>query len=142
AVGPRQREKGPGVPGEGAGAERDPAQRDGDRGAGVRGVMADEMSGILGPSYREGRVMTATALEPIVQRPPKPFQFTREIYNRMAEAGDFDDKRVELLDGEILEMPPQSNRHAWLIKAAVKALEAKLGPNYWVRVQMPIDLSP
>jgi Uma2 family endonuclease len=60
----------------------------------------------------------------------------------MAEAGDFDDKRVELLEGEILEMPPQSNRHAWLIDAASKALESNLGPDYWVRIQMPLDLSP
>jgi Uma2 family endonuclease len=86
--------------------------------------------------------MTAATLGPSSQRPPTRFRITRDIYYRMAEAGDFDGKRVELLDGEILEMPPQSNEHAWLIDAILKVLESAVGPNYWVRVQMPVELSP
>ena len=37
---------------------------------------------------------------------PTPYRFTREEYYRMWESGLFSDKRVELLDGEIITMPP------------------------------------
>lgn len=67
---------------------------------------------------------------------------TRDEFYRLTELGYFNGKRVELIGGEITEMAAQSNWHAVVIKAAEKALEAAFGPNYWVRVQNTLDLSP
>jgi Uma2 family endonuclease len=39
-------------------------------------------------------------------------RFTAEEYRKMSEAVIFDeDDRVELVDGEVMEMPPMGNRH-------------------------------
>jgi Uma2 family endonuclease len=60
----------------------------------------------------------------------------------MAEAGLFLDCRVELIEGEIVEMPPQKNFHAAAISLTQDALNAAFGPGHWVRVQMSLDLTP
>ena len=36
---------------------------------------------------------------------PQTLRWTKDDYHRLAEMGWFDDRRVELLDGEIFEMP-------------------------------------
>ncbi len=56
----------------------------------------------------------------------------------MAEAGLFDGKRVELIDGTILEMSPQRDRHAKGILLAQYALMDAFGPEFTVRVQLPL----
>jgi Uma2 family endonuclease len=71
-----------------------------------------------------------------------PQLFTREEYYRLGELGVFDDMRVELIEGRIIEMPPQSNLHALTIKLVEDALNAAFGNAFWVRVQMPLDLRP
>jgi Uma2 family endonuclease len=86
--------------------------------------------------------MTTIELDPIRQRDSRLFRITKETFYRMLEAGEFNGKRVELIGGEIVEMPAQSNWHGWAIKAATTHLDAAYGPNYWVRVQMSLDLSP
>jgi Uma2 family endonuclease len=50
--------------------------------------------------------------------------------------------RVELIGGEIIEMPAQKNWHAFAVGGTEDALRAAFGPNYWVRGQMSLDLSP
>jgi Uma2 family endonuclease len=60
----------------------------------------------------------------------------------MLELGILDGINVELIDGEIVEMPAQSNLHALTIKLCEDALNAAFGAGYWVRIQMPLDLSP
>lgn len=68
--------------------------------------------------------------------------FTVEDYYRMAEAGILtEDDRVELIEGEVIEMTPIGSRHA----ACVKRLNALLGPsveeNVIVSVQDSIRIS-
>ena len=53
--------------------------------------------------------MSQTATEP--RESPKPHRFTREEYYRMGEQGMFVGRRVELIDGKIVDRAPQTNRH-------------------------------
>jgi Uma2 family endonuclease len=86
--------------------------------------------------------MTAVELEPIRPQRSRRFPINKDAFYRMMEAGEFNGKRVELIGGEIIEMPAQSNWHGWAVKAATTHLDAVYGPNFWVRVQMSLDLSP
>jgi Uma2 family endonuclease len=71
-----------------------------------------------------------------------PYCFSRDEYYRLGELNFFGDRKVELIGGEILEVPPQSNWHANGIEALAEFFRQAFGSNYWVRVQMPLDLSP
>ena len=71
---------------------------------------------------------------------PTARRWSRDEYYRMADLGWFQDQRVELIEGEVVEMPPQKNLHAVALKLVERALEAAFGPNFWVRVQSPLDL--
>jgi Uma2 family endonuclease len=73
---------------------------------------------------------------------PKTYRFSRDEFYRLVDLGFFDGVRVELIDGEVVEMPAQSNLHALAIKLTEDALNAAFGAGHWVRVQMPLDLSP
>jgi Uma2 family endonuclease len=71
---------------------------------------------------------------------PVPYRFTREEYYRMGEAGLFLDKRVELLDGEIITMPPQNPPHAGGLTRIPSVLMRLLGTAVAIRIQLPIVL--
>src|SRR4051812_48227746 len=73
---------------------------------------------------------------------PTTFRFSRDHYYRMVDQGMFDGVRVELIDGEVVEMAAQSNLHALATELAREALRTAFGSGCWVRVQMPLDLSP
>jgi Uma2 family endonuclease len=72
---------------------------------------------------------------------PAPYRFTREEYYRMWESGFFSDKRVELLDGEIITMPPQNPPHAGTTSDLATVVILSLGPHFPVRTQAPIVLT-
>jgi Uma2 family endonuclease len=72
---------------------------------------------------------------------PTPYRFTREEYYRMWESGLFSDKRVELLDGEIITMPPQNPPHAGTTSHLAAVVIRALGTNFTVRIQAPIVLN-
>jgi len=72
-----------------------------------------------------------TLAEPTIHR------FTRREYYRMAEAGVFDQQRVELMNGEIIDMSPQNEPHALTI-SLIDALLHRLVPSaYTIRCQLP-----
>lgn len=71
---------------------------------------------------------------------PRPLRWTREEYYRLADAGFFRDRRVMLIEGEILAMSPQNEPHARGITLTDWALAAAFGPGFWVRNQCPLDL--
>jgi len=73
---------------------------------------------------------------------PLSSPLTREEFYRLFEAGHFQDRRVELIDGKVLEMAPQNNFHAASILLTQDALRQVFGVGYWVRVQNSLDLSP
>lgn len=62
-------------------------------------------------------------------------------YHRMIEAGILhEDDRVELLEGVIVEMSPQSERHAQAIQRLTRILFRALGDDYAIRPQLPLTL--
>jgi len=79
--------------------------------------------------------MTAVAA-PLTRR-----RFTVTEYHRMAEAGILrEDDRVELLDGEVVEMTPIGPRHAGRVKRLNRIFSARVGDRAIVSVQDPIVL--
>ncbi len=85
--------------------------------------------------------MSATS---ILQYPglPNRHVFTSAEYSRLAELNVFGDRRVELIGGEIVDMPPLGNWHMIGVDKALEVMKAAFGPNYWVRCQTTLDLSP
>jgi Uma2 family endonuclease len=73
---------------------------------------------------------------------PRTYRWTRTEFAQMRELGWFIDKRVELLDGEIVEMPVPGIDHCKCTDRAAEALRNVFGTGYWVMAQMPLNLSP
>ncbi len=73
---------------------------------------------------------------------PRPHRWTREQFYQMLDLGWFQDQRVELIDGEILDTPSQKNYHGAAITQSMDALRVALGTGFWVRNQLSLDLSP
>jgi Uma2 family endonuclease len=68
-------------------------------------------------------------------------QFTVEDFYRMAEAGIFaPDERVELIDGEIVEMAKIGSRHASTVLRLNITFNERLGRTAFVNVQSPLRL--
>lgn len=63
-------------------------------------------------------------------------------YHRMAEAGIFaPDERVELIEGEVIDMAPQKSRHASVLSRLMNRLVRVAGDQGWVVCQVPLCLS-
>ncbi|MBI4494208.1 MAG: Uma2 family endonuclease [Chloroflexi bacterium] len=72
---------------------------------------------------------------------PERRRFTVGEYGRMAEAGILgEDDRVELIDGEILEMAPIDPRHQRCVIELTHLFTERLGRRALVSVQGPIRL--
>ncbi len=71
-------------------------------------------------------------------------KFTVEEYHRMAEAGILsEDDRVELIEGEIVEMAPIGSRHAATVKRLLALLlPVQVNGKGILSVQDPIRLAP
>jgi Uma2 family endonuclease len=68
--------------------------------------------------------------------------FTVDEYHRMGEAGIFgEDDRIELIEGEIVEMSPIGSPHAARVKRLNRLLVRRLGTRAIVQVQDPVVLS-
>jgi Uma2 family endonuclease len=72
---------------------------------------------------------------------PTPYRFTRAEYYRIWESGCFSNKRVELLDGEIITMPPQNPPHAGTTSHLTSLLFRLLSSSVTIRAQLPIVLN-
>ncbi len=67
-------------------------------------------------------------------------KWTIEEYHQLVETGLLDDKRVELLEGIIVEMPLEGMPHAVYCTESVEYLRALLGNRAAVREAHPITL--
>ena len=72
--------------------------------------------------------------------PPQVHQWTRDEYFKMAEAGLFEGKHVELIEGRIIEMSPMGSGHATSVSLVGDALRSGIGHGFFTRSQMPLDL--
>ncbi len=69
------------------------------------------------------------------------YRFTVADYHRMVEAGILtEENRVELLDGEIVEMAPIGSRHAACVNRLTQLLAEQVGRRAIVSIQNPIPL--
>jgi Uma2 family endonuclease len=72
----------------------------------------------------------------------KRMRWTVDHYFRMSELGFFDDRRVELLNGEIIEVSAQGIPHRLAISKITRLLVAAFDPaQYWVVLQGTVVLS-
>ena len=69
------------------------------------------------------------------------YRFTVDEFALMGEAGIFTGDRVELIDGEILEMTPVSALHAGVVSWLNELLVTRLAGKAYVSVQNPIRLA-
>jgi Uma2 family endonuclease len=81
-----------------------------------------------------------------IRAPPKATtrrrrRFTADEYHRMAEAGILGaDERVELLDGDVVEMRPVGDRHVAAVNRCNRRFTLALGERAWVSPQNPVRL--
>ena len=68
-------------------------------------------------------------------------KWTLEEYHRMIESGVLDNRRVELIKGEIIEVPPEEEPHAYFSTDVGHYLARLLGNRALVRPAKPITLS-
>jgi Uma2 family endonuclease len=76
----------------------------------------------------------ATLVEPRVRR------WTRDEYYKLAEIGLFDNQRVELIDGQVIEMSPIGAAHMMYVTIVGDILRMAFGSGYFIRTQGPLDL--
>src|SRR3974390_2780815 len=78
---------------------------------------------------------------PPTQTAPRPRPWTKAEYYKMWEMGWFEGQRVELLDGEIIEMPIPNPPHFTSTDKSPEALRAGFrADRVWVRMQGALDL--
>jgi Uma2 family endonuclease len=84
-------------------------------------------------------------LEPMVEpsevKPDVIRPLRRVEYDRLVEAGVFEDEKVELLAGQLVTMSPQGETHAGLVARLTAILVKQIPDTYEVRPQLPIALS-
>ncbi|MDJ0593264.1 MAG: Uma2 family endonuclease [Pleurocapsa sp. MO_226.B13] len=67
-------------------------------------------------------------------------KWTIDEYHSMIEAGLLDNRQVELLEGEIVEMSPEGEDHAYFSSEAADYLRKILGDRATIRSGKPITL--
>ena len=68
-------------------------------------------------------------------------RWTRSEFRKMASAGIIHpEDRLELIEGEIVEMTPQSSLHSTAVRKAEEALRVVFSEGYDVRAQLPLAL--
>ncbi|MBK1629856.1 hypothetical protein CKO31_03685 [Thiohalocapsa halophila] len=84
--------------------------------------------------------MAATAQDLML---PHRHRYTVDDYHRMADTGILSpDARVELIDGQVMEMPPIRPPHASMVTELQNRLIRTAGDSAVVRVQNPVRLGP
>lgn len=85
--------------------------------------------------------LTETASTRVESEAPRPVRWTRAQYHAMGEMGWFQNQRVELLTGEILEMSPIGDRRWLCTNLATEVLRAAFGAGFVSSTQSALRLS-
>jgi Uma2 family endonuclease len=72
---------------------------------------------------------------------PQTKRWTREEFYALAEEGYFRGKRVQLIEGEIIEMAPQGHPHSKCVTYLNHWVMEAFGRDHLIRVQMPLNAS-
>ena len=73
---------------------------------------------------------------------PTPKRFTVVEYQRLGELGFFhEDDRIELLDGEIIEMAAVGGEHAAIVRILTDLVARQIGDGVLLDVQNPLRLN-
>jgi Uma2 family endonuclease len=72
---------------------------------------------------------------------PQTFKWTLDRYLDVAESGALSNERVELIDGEIIDMPAQKEPHALSVSKTIRALMELFPEPYYVKSQSTYRLS-
>jgi Uma2 family endonuclease len=68
------------------------------------------------------------------------YKWTIDRYHQAVESGIFDDQPVELLQGELVVMPPEGEPHVVYLMSAAEYLRNQLGEQATIREAHPITL--
>lgn len=80
-------------------------------------------------------------LEKIYTPNYQPFRWSYSKYLKLSEQGFFEDKRTELIDGEIIFMSAMNAPHYWAVTQATKVLQKSFGDEFTIAVQLPLKIS-
>jgi Uma2 family endonuclease len=87
------------------------------------------------PPDNPDMVNSVSDMEAIQQHP-----ITVEEFDRMAEAGVFGDRRIELIDGRLIDVPPQGPPHAGTVSFCGDRFREAFGTRATVRSQLPLPV--
>ena len=88
------------------------------------------------PPDNPDMVKSVSDMEEIQQHP-----ITVEEFDRMAEAGVFGDRRIELIDGRLIDVPPQGPPHAGTVSACQFIFQTAFGRRALVRPQLSLPVA-
>ncbi|RYG32493.1 Uma2 family endonuclease, partial [bacterium] len=71
---------------------------------------------------------------------PSPLRWSREAFYALCETGLLGDQRVELIEGEIIEMPPPGPRHVKLVRFLFRLMSSLAPEGTFVAKEDPFDL--
>jgi Uma2 family endonuclease len=83
-------------------------------------------------------VLPALELPPVRNEEPTRKRWTREEYYRLAEQGWFQNQRVELIDGEIIQLSPPSPPHSVAVELVSDVLRKIFLEGYSLRHQTSV----
>ena len=72
---------------------------------------------------------------------PQVHVWTRDEYQRLADLGFFEGRRVELIEGQVMDMAAMRSPHATAVDLVDAALKALFDAGYYVRQQKPFVIS-
>lgn len=77
---------------------------------------------------------------PVRASSPARWKWTRDEFLRLGELGFFGDRRVMLIEGEVLTMSPMNEPHARGIVFATEAFQKVFATGFTIRTQLPMAL--
>lgn len=76
----------------------------------------------------------------ITSEAPQPFTWSVDQFQQLGDLGIFDHQRVELIEGQVLQMSPMRAKHTTAVALVEKALLRAFGAGFYVRQQSPLPL--